>query len=124
MAQSRANITPKVFDAVKILFKGGATLEEVCDYMNISKATANRIKRAENYSEYKTLSSGSAFFANQKNNESKQTPEEKTIVHQVQVQATHYMMEELQKQTKCLDLIGNKITHIYELLEAIKEAWK
>ena len=120
MAQNRANITPKLFDAVKILLKGGATPEEVCEYMGISIATANRIRRAENYAEYKTLSSGNAFFSNSQ----KQNQEDKTVVHQVQVQATHYMMEELQKQTKALELIGNKLTHIFEILDDMKEAWK
>jgi len=121
---SNRTITLKIFNAVKILFKGGATNEEVCSYMDISSATANRIKRAESYDEYRTLSSGNAFFASQKNDEKRQCQDEKTIIHQVQVQATHYMMEELQKQTKALELVGNKLTHIYEILEEMKEVWK
>lgn len=41
----------------------------------------------------------------------------KSVVHTVQVQATHYMMEELKEMNKALTLISNKLTFIVEQLQ-------
>ena len=46
-------VTETLFDAVKLLIKGGAKNAECAKYMNISTATVSVIRNSETYLEYK-----------------------------------------------------------------------
>lgn len=146
--KGRTEITKSIYDAVKLLTKGGATIEECANYLKIGKSTVSRIRGAESFEEYKAAAKA-AFYgyhkqqmkvdAEQKLEEEQKKQEElkkqqeedelkkrqeaskqqpvQPVVHTVQVQATHYMMEELRKMNQALVLISNKLTFIVEQLQ-------
>ena len=151
--KGRTEITKNIFDAVKLLTKGGATIDECANYLKIGKSTVSRIRGAESYEEYKAAAKA-AFYgyhkaqmkadAEQKMAEEQKKQEElkqkeelkqqeeeelkkrlesspikpvESVVHTVQVQATHYMMEELRKMNQTLTLISNKIAFIVDQLQ-------
>jgi len=55
MANYHRKVTPSVFNAVKVLLKGGATREEAANYMKLSVATVGFIKKSETIEEYKNI---------------------------------------------------------------------
>lgn len=132
-------ITEKIYRACKIMLKGGATLKEVAEYMDISINTAGRINRAETFEEYKNIAYSEGYLfkkkkaaeeaaAKQVQAQATQAPAEppKQVVEykqSVTIQATHYMETELKKQTELLTMISNKLAFIVEELAGpVKEA--
>ena len=125
-------ITEKLFKAVKIMLEGGATYEEVKDYLGVSLQTCARIKHSENYADYKNILAAMAVKnkgykqakANPKPVEEKpvEKPVEENPVQVVEhrqnvtIQATHYMMQEMQKTNELLKEISNKLAFIVEQL--------
>jgi len=121
-------MTTKLFDAIKIMTKGGATLQEISTYLDVSTATISRVRTAETFEEYKNVCAARSIAYRQKleakkaeeqNNvqEVKPTP---TVVERpqvIQVQATHYMMEELRKLNETMTLISNKLSFIVDQLQ-------
>lgn len=53
MAKKRNQITPTMFDCVKKLLTAGSTYAELHDYFGLGQDTIARIKRSQNYEEYK-----------------------------------------------------------------------
>ena len=118
------NVTPEGFRHIKLLLAGGATPEEIQKLLGYSRSTVMRIKRSETYDDYKGLQAD--YKANEKAAEAKKEAEKepekpkeepKPVVHNVTIQATHYMMEELRKQNELLTLISNKLAFIVEALQ-------
>jgi len=121
-------ITEKLFKAVKIMLEGGATYEEVKDYLGVSLQTCARIKHSENYADYKNVLAAMAVKnkgykqakANPKPVEEKPVEEKpvQVVEHRqnVTIQATHYMMQEMQKTNELLKEISNKLAFIVEQL--------
>lgn len=138
---AKMKVTKGIFDAVKTLTKGGASIDECAKYMGISSATVSRIRQAENFEEFQQARRLAAIAAKKREQEKKareKQPEKpaenhdpvskpaeqpaqpvpQVIEHRqtVTVQATHYMMEEMKKQTELLKLISNKLAFIVEQL--------
>ena len=143
--KSYAKITERKFQCIKILLESGSTYKEVSEYMECSQATVGRIKFAASYQEYldtmaaeqraskakrraalaaaekaakaletaKNVNSVPAETAKEENK-----PEPQVVEHRqtVQIQATHYMMQEMQKTNELLKLISNKLAFIVEEL--------
>lgn len=117
-------ITPKLFSAAKIMFAGGAMIKEVAEYLSIGASTAQRIRVAENYEDYKQQLA--AMHARQKTGkkdeqiemqiEDKKSDTQKPVTQSVTIQATHYMMEELRIQNELLKDISKKLAFIVEQL--------
>lgn len=145
--KGKTKITKSIYDCVKLLTKGGATIKECADYLKIGESTVSRIRQSESYEDYKSAAKA-AFFGyskkkaeqeEQKKVEDEQKKQEELkkqeenelknrlnaspfqpvqpVVQTVQVQATHYMMEELRKMNQTLTLISNKLAFIVEQLQ-------
>lgn len=119
-------VDAKRFKAIKILLESGETIQEVADYMEVSKITVQRIKSSKTLDEYFHNLNAARFMAQKKEEEKKAEPkvEEPKQVTQVvehrqtiQVQATHYMMEKLSETNELLRLISNKLAYIVEKLQ-------
>ena len=50
---NNGKITPRLFDAAKVLQESGCTRQEIADHLKISKNVANMIWNAETYDDYK-----------------------------------------------------------------------
>ena len=142
--KGKTQITKSIFDCVKFLTKGGATIDECSNYLKIGKSTVSRIRQADTYEEYKSAAKA-AFYGyakgainkeaekkleeeQKKQEELKRQEEEEAkkqiaaqkpqpVIQTVQVQATHYMMEELREMNKILSLISSKLAFIVEQLQ-------
>ena len=126
-------VTLNVYNAIKILLNGGATQKEAAEYMNISLRTANHIANSDSFEDYKQSvkaynckrkleAEKNANKSAEKGGEKKddiqpsQQEQQKQIVHNVTVQATHYMMQEMQKTNELLKFISNKLGFIVDEL--------
>ena len=134
--RGNVKITATVFDAVKVLLKGGATVTQCAEYMKISHSAVSLIKKSETYEEYKQncyMTSASyrkkmaaihAKEAEKKETapaaepEKKEEPPVQVVEHRqtITVQATHYMLTEQQKTNELLTLISNKLAFIVDEL--------
>lgn len=125
-------VTQSKFNAVKTLLKGGATVREVMEYLELSDNTVYMIKQAETLVEYENMIAEKALRDKQraaiKAKERKQAaqpqaqPQDKPVeivkeVRQtVTVQATHFMMEEMRKTNELLTCISAKLAFIVDEL--------
>ena len=115
----KTKVTKRIYEAAKILFKGGATAKEVAEYLEIGSSTAQRIKAAETYEEYVQATSAGVFSVKaikaketaEKQHETKETPR-----YNVTIQATHYMEQELRKANELLTGISAKLAFIVDEL--------
>lgn len=131
----RIVITEALFIAIKSLLDTGATYAEVEKYYKVSVSTSKRIKDSANYAEYKQMLAAMSIAYKEKyaGNRKKSKPEEEKPVTQepvdkapttqivehrqsVTIQATHYMMQEMQETNKLLKDISNKLAFIVEQL--------
>lgn len=130
-------VTAQVFDTVKFMVKGGASIAQCAKSIGVCPATISYIKRAETYDEYRSIMLNASGghkqklkkeaeqkAMNEKEEEVKQNPvkEEPQIVeHRITLVANQYMTEQLQKQTELLTLINNKLTLMCEELGCFKD---
>ena len=110
----------KLFRAVKIMIAGGGTVPEIADYFSVSEVTVKRVKQSENLNEYWAIIATN-------NNKKKPAPAKDpkaeepavpVVEHRqtVTIQATHYMMQEMQKTNELLNLISRKLAFIVDAL--------
>ena len=127
----RVKVNEGIFNAVKILVDKGGTLKEVASYFGLSTFTVGIIRDSENLDEYKNtlLARNNAIRAKKKKPETKEQPKEElkeqaaqVVEHRqtVTVQATHYMMQEMQKTNELLTLISRKLAFIVDELTGVK----
>ena len=110
-------ITTGLYDAIKRLQKDGASYREVCEYFDISSSTVALMFKSETFEEYKNMIQTKKLRAiKAKEAEEQKEAQQQTVHHQVTVQATHYMQEELRKQTELLTSISNKLAFIVDEL--------
>ena len=69
----KPNMTESVFNIVKAMLRGGCTNEYIMDNVEISRSTVQRIKRVDDWNEYKELI---AFLNKQKPEEKPELPED------------------------------------------------
>lgn len=120
MANRTSKVTESIFNAVKTLLKGGATVKECAGYMGLSAGTINVIKASETFEEYKSnmfLRSRACHGEKKQEQKPEQKPEPvQTVGHKVVVQASHFMLEEQKKTNELLTLISNKLAFIVDEL--------
>ena len=131
-------VTEQVFDTVKFMVKGGASISQCSKAVGVCPATISFIKRAETFEEYRELmyrNSGGYKKRLKKEAEAKPVVEEKkeekveppvkaepqVVEHRITLVANQYMTEQLQKQTELLTLINNKLTLMCEELGCFKD---
>ena len=133
-------MTESKFRAVKILLKGGASVKEAAEYMQMSTATIYIIKNAENLAEYnairtardskrKQVAAINAKAKSEPETKPETKPEQETKSEPakpvmnptvIKIEATHYMMQELQKTNELLTCISAKLAAIVEDLYGVK----
>ena len=132
MRKQRAQITEATFKAVKIMLAGGASCVEIAQYLKLGETAVYRIKKAEDWDEYRNILAAIAINKKEKCKAEKEpkpetiiipkppeVKQEQTVVEHrqtVTIQATHYMMEELKKQNELLAIISNKLAFIVDEL--------
>ena len=139
-------VTEQVFNTVKFMVKGGASISQCAEAIGISTVTVSYIKRSETYENYKKLmyeNSGGykkkmkairereeaikaekAEKEEENKEEHKEEPKQEStqpVEHHITLVANQYMAEQLKKQTELLTLINNKLTLIAEDLGCFKE---
>ena len=118
-------LTEQNYDLINYMIKGGATDQEIIENFKITEGTLSRVKKSKgNYEEYKKIH-GNEVLGNRRektNKEDKANKEEKVIRHEqsVTIVASHYMAEEMKKQTELLGLISRKLAFIVDELTGVK----
>ena len=125
-------VTESLFYAAKALINAGAPYKEVTKYFNISDATCKLIKGAENFNEYKNMIAAACAKNRARKAKKEEAKEKKEVVldkvetdppvqvvehrQSVTIQATHFMMQEMQETNKLLKEISNKVAFLVEQL--------
>ena len=135
----KAKVTEQVFNTVKLMTKGGATITQCCEATGTCPATVSIMRKANTYEEYKELMHKNSGGYKKKLKreaelkaletaleESKTAPEEpvpQVVEHHetITLIANQYLAEELKKQTELLTLINNKLTLIAEDLGCFRD---
>ena len=118
----KTKVDEKKFNCVKILLESNTPWKEIMDYMEISNTTLGRIRQASTFEEYKQIQIAAAISYKQKEKkeEPKEQPKEvvQVVEHRqsVQIQATHYMQEQMREMNEYLKLISAKLAFIVEEL--------
>lgn len=138
----KMKVTKGIFEAIKMLTKGGASIDECTEYMGVSHATVSRIRAAENYEDFMQSRRLAAIAVKrerelkeqqEQQKKEREKPAEKPVEQPAQisqpvqpqviehrqtvtVQATHFMMEEMRQQNELLKAISNKLAYIVEQL--------
>ena len=122
----KTTVTPKIFDAVKLLLESGAKYEEVSKFFSISHSTIGRINKAQDFAEYKHMTSAAVWMAKRDANKAKREQEKpepekhEPILTDMKQQggtiSANYqinrMYDLLKKQVEMLTLISNKLAFI------------
>lgn len=127
-------IDQEMFSVIKILIKSGETHAKIAEYMKVSTATVHRIRASETYEEYRNIMKAMAaqkkqkYAKEHKKEESapvqtdavpvQPEPQVQVVEHRqsIKIEATHYMMTEMQKTNELLALISNKLAFIVDEL--------
>lgn len=143
-----AKVDQRVFNAIKTLFSGGASIAECSEYMGLSTATVKYIKSADTFEEYKNIIA--AVNIRKKEAQKRKAmaapapapvyipspipvpapvPEPKVevvkeIKQSVTVQTTHYVSQKMDKIEELLTSISAKLAYIVEDLYGTKEERK
>lgn len=121
---AKVKVTEQMFKAIKQLTAGGATIPECAGYFQLAHATISRIRAAETYEDYTQYAKKNAEAVEKRRKESEIKPEEpaKQYVNPtvVRVEATHYMMQELQRTNELLTGISAKLAQIVSDLYGVK----
>lgn len=104
-------VTPQEFDRIKILLEEGFSAKQIAEMKNRDVDTIKMIHRSKDFQDY--------FDRRKAINESKRTPKAKNPQENrqtVTIQATNYMMQELQKTNELLTGISAKLAFIVDEL--------
>ena len=120
---TRTRITENIYNAVKLILKGGAKTAEAAQVMGISTNSVLRIKDSDSYEKYVNLAymNGSARYRNQEQAKPEPPKPEapaQVVEHKqtVTVQATWQMTQEMRKTNELLASISSKLAFIVEEL--------
>lgn len=132
---TRTRITQNIYNAVKLIMKGGSGVKEAADVMGISVNSVRRINKSESYSEYVNLAymNGAMRYKTPKQEEppqavepipqtaveaaeGQQIPRKQTII----VQTTWQMTQEMRRTNELLELLNNKLAFIVDELCGVK----
>lgn len=128
------NVDQKMFDCVKILLQSGALFKEIEKYTGLGSTAINRIKHAENYTEFRNIMAAIAIEAQKKKAAKKATAEKKpepkpepepekpaeqpaqVVEHRqnVTVQTTYYVNQKMDRIEELLKTISAKLACIID----------
>ena len=117
---TRTRITENIYNAVKLILKGGAKASEAAEAMGISLNSVHRIKKSESYVDYVNFAymNGSNRY---RSKEQEAPKEEKADLKQPggtlsSAYQMNRMCEALKEQTELLKLLSNKVAFIVDEL--------
>ena len=135
----QGKVTQGVFDAVKICLQSGNSVAETAKFMKMAWDTVQLIRDAETLEEYKAVAyerskkfkQNAAIKAKQKSKQEVEQEERQEVKPEepakqyvnptvVKLEATHYMMQELQKTNELLTGISAKLAAIVNDLYGVK----
>ena len=138
MAQN-TKVTERIFNAVKQLTAGGATIPECAEYFMLAHSTVSRIRASESYEDYKHTATVAYLKVKERNKKQEakeaaekvgavpastlvELPQTQVVEHKqtIQIQATHYMTEEMRKTNELLTCISKKLAFIVDELCGVK----
>lgn len=124
-------ITYAKYNAIKILLAGGASIEEVCTTLLVTKETVYLVQKVQSYNDYKSECSSIKFLGRKKKEQEKarKADAEKTehpaqiVEHRqsVTVQTTHFVETKIDKMIEMLTLLNNKLGFIVDELAGVKK---
>ena len=126
MERHYTKVTESLFNAAKLMLKGGAKQGEVAEFMKISRKTVSIISVSETYTEYKNnMYCTTAAYRKKEEAKKAETPDQ-IIEHRqsVTVQATHFMEMKLDKVIELLTILNNKLGFIVDELSGVKTGGK
>lgn len=112
-------LTESKYNAIKLLLKGGASQQEAAEFMQVSINTAYWVNKSESFEDYQQLQAERVLSRKKTAkpivNDDKQ---KKPVLNPttVKIEATHYMMVELQKTNELLTAISAKLAYIVDEL--------
>lgn len=113
----RARITEKTFLAVKNILKGGASVSQTAEIMDVSTQTVYRIRVSESYGEYVNNQRRNGAARYKKPDEESPTKELKLTGGTLSESYQMNRIYEQQKQTnELLKLISDKLAYIVQQL--------
>lgn len=131
----RKTVDARLFNAVKIMLNGGATYDEITDYLDVSSTTIGRIRNAADFDEFIKAKKAACYMAKMKYNTAKEkkepepTPDPapvqapapqqeivKEVRQSVTVQTTHFTMQKLDKIIELLTGISAKLAFVVDEL--------
>ena len=129
----QGKVTQGIFDAVKICLESGNSIEQTAKFMKLSWDVVAMIRDAETLMDYKAAmyakyenrrkKNAAIKAAQEKKTEQETKPEPvKPVMNPtvIKVEATHYMMTELQKTNELLTAISAKLAFIVDELCGVK----
>ena len=126
-------MTEQKFKMAKTFLKGGASVDETAEFMNLSRVTVHIINRSVNLAEYQNIRG--LYDSRKKENKAKKQAQEQAQAQKpetkseepkainptvIRVEATHYMMEERKKTNELLTAISAKLAAIVYDLYGVK----
>ena len=113
----RKRITENIYNAVKLILKGGATAQEAAEAMGISSNSVYRINKASSYDEYVNMAYKNGSFRyraqeKKEREERQETPQAKPQIVSVPWQVT----QEMRKTNELLESISRKLAFIVDEL--------
>ena len=115
-------LTEGQFKAIKTLLRGGASQKEAAEYMQLSAPTVCKVAKAETFEEYQQMITEGHSAKETKGTAAQATPAQPAAPQVVEyrqnvtIQATHYMMQKMQKTNELLTLISRKLAFIVDEL--------
>lgn len=111
----KQKVDKTVFDAVKAMTTGGATISDCGKFTGLAHATISRIRAVESFAQY--------LQTPVRKNKKAVAEQPEAVEHRqtVIVQASHYMLKEQQKTNELLTAISNKLAFIVDELCGTKE---
>ena len=110
-------MTTKKYDCARAMLENGGHPQEIADYLNVSRATINRIKRTETFEAYQKLQRGyKAERKPEKKPEKKEAKPEKSPEQTSLIVTENDLCGLIREQNEILTLMCEKLAWIVDAL--------
>lgn len=124
MGRPYTKITLQVYNAIRLLIKGGATNGECAEYMHVSVNTVSRIRNSDSYESYKSAAKAAGWvkYGKKKEEPKQETPQEvkpeapQIVEHRQTVTVPWQVTQEIRKTNELLESISRKLAFIVDEL--------
>lgn len=106
----KKRMTEQNYRAIKLMLKGGATLEVINEFYPVSKETLRRIKRTENFAEYRKMQDD--YSARSEMNRAKREEKPQVLPNQMTI-------DDLKQEATPVDLLKEQNDLLRRLLNDV-----